>query len=203
MKTYSINEIFYSLQGEGYNAGRAAVFIRFAGCNVRCPWCDTDWSKGRAMNAGQILDAAERVARVIPALGIPLLVLTGGEPALQVDEALIDRLHTQFPVIAIETSGSVALPCGLDWVTLSPKEDFCPETGEVVLAIADEVKVVFDGKYNPEKWLHIIKAKHFYLQPCDTGDEGMKRNTEACIEYIKAHPHWALSLQTHKILGIR
>lgn len=200
MKTYSVKEIFYSLQGEGRNAGCAAVFIRFAGCNVRCPWCDTDWSRGQAMSAEKIVETASKIFGPLEA---PLLVLTGGEPALQIDEVLIDRLHTKFPVIAIETSGTVELPRGLDWITISPKEDFCPETGKVVVKKADEVKVVFDRKHDPEKWRRIIEANYYYLQPCDTGNAGTELNTQACVKYIIKNPGWRLSLQTHKILNIR
>lgn len=199
MKQYSVKEIFYSLQGEGRHAGTPAVFIRFAGCNLKCPFCDTDWTKGVEMTAAEIVAEAQGLAKELPAL----VVLTGGEPTLQVDAPLLDRLHTKFETIAIETNGTHPVPIEVDFITISPKADFV-ENAKTILASADEIKVVFDGKHDPEKWYKNTLAEYYYLQPCDTGSEAKNREiVEKCVKYIKAHPWWKLSLQTQKILNIR
>ena len=183
-----ISEIFYSLQGEGHNTGRAAVFVRFAFCNMSCPFCDTDYSLSRVMTDEEIVDEVV----LYPAR---FVVLTGGEPALQTDDKLIRLLHECGFEIAIETNGSVVLPEGIDWVTCSPK-------GKSVISRCDELKCVFDGQKAPDT--HGIEAKYYYLQPCDTGDkEKNKLITELCLEYIKSHPSWRLSLQTHKLAGFK
>ena len=213
--TYLINEIFYSLQGEGFYSGRPAVFIRFAGCNLRCPFCDTDFS------VRERLDAAALVARAVSLRGDtsashaaerPLLVLTGGEPSLQVDDALVSALHEAGFYIAVETNGTHALPEGIDWVTCSPKD------APVVLTQADELKVVYRGQ-DVESLYGLIEARHHYLQPCDlTYEVGTRQPATACpsrpassqpastlketVAYILSHPHWRLSLQIHKLLGI-
>lgn len=198
--SYRINEIFYSLQGEGRHAGTPAVFIRFAGCNLKCPFCDTDWTKGYAMTAAEIVECTQMYTK---AYSPKLVVLTGGEPTLQVDSELLDRLHTKFQTIAIETNGTHEVPAGVDFVTLSPKDDFVPQALSM-LGIADEVKVVYDANHNPEFWHSHIVAKYYYLQPCDTGSEAKNREIiEKCVRYIKAHPWWKLSLQTQKILNIK
>lgn len=201
VKAYSVKEIFYSLQGEGLNTGRAAVFIRFAGCNLSCPFCDTDWKNGKPMSAGEIVAEAQSLAkRQLPSL----VVLTGGEPTLQVDAHLVDLLHTKFAEVAIETNGTRPIPRGVDFITLSPKEDFCSGGPEVMIGKADEVKVVFDANHNPEFWFAHTMAKEYFLQPCDTGNEAQNRYiNEKCVKYIKEHPWWRLSLQTQKILSIR
>lgn len=188
---YRINEIFYSLQGEGHHTGTPAVFIRFSGCNLRCPFCDTDFASSRAMTLGEIMESAMRYpARFV--------VLTGGEPSLQADDALVRALHDAGFYIAIETNGTHALPAGIDWVTVSPKEG-----GKVVLTDASEVKVVFTGQ-EVERYHADIRSSHYYLQPCArTVDGDMTDNREEVIDYCMAHPHWHLSLQTHKLLGIR
>ena len=201
MKTYSINEIFYSLQGEGFHAGRAAIFIRFAGCNLRCPFCDTNFSRGENMTADYIL---AKCRGLLPAgnPALPLIVLTGGEPTLQVDAELVSALHNcGYKTIAMETNGSGKIPAGVDFVTVSPKVGFVPSYP--VNAAANEVKVVFDGNHDPDIWRTIF-AEHYYLQPCDTGDPDRNREILAdCIEYIKQHPVWRLSLQTQKITNIK
>lgn len=199
MKRYKINEIFYSLQGEGMNAGTPAIFIRFAGCNLRCPFCDTDFDKSNDYNAAGIALMAASLAKS------PLLiVLTGGEPTLQVDNELLQALHLTFPdsQIAIETNGSRPIINGIDFVTCSPKGEFTSDYK--IISEADEVKVVYDGKNNPATWEERIKANRYYLQPCDMGDN--ERNAEIVkmsVEYCKAHPKWRLSLQQHKILNLR
>jgi len=187
---YHVNEIFYSLQGEGFHTGRAAVFVRFAGCNLRCPFCDTDFSHSEPMTAAQI---AERVFAYSTDPDT-LIVLTGGEPSLQVDKPLIDVLHSRRQTIAIETNGTHSLPDGIDWVTLSPKAG-----STVLLTRADELKVVFTGQTSTEldTLKNSIQTTHYYLQPCSCS------NTEAVVAYIRQHPQWRLSLQTHKYIHIQ
>ena len=180
-----INEIFESLQGEGFNTGMPAVFVRFAGCNLACPFCDTDHRPTAEMTDEQI---AAAVAQFAPLL----VVLTGGEPGLQVSERLVDLLHAEGRKVAIETNGTCTLPANIDWVTVSPKEGSSP-----VLKAANEVKVVFQADTDVEKWRNQISADHYFLQPCSC------KNTSETVAYIMAHPHWRLSLQTHKYLGIR
>ena len=224
---YHINEIFYSLQGEGFHTGRPAVFVRFAGCNLRCPFCDTDFSHSEPMTAEQI------ARRVFDYSTHPhtLIVLTGGEPSLQVDNELVDALHAHQQTVTIETNGTRPVPDNIDWVTVSPKAvpaDDLPLTqadeskvvltqtdesevalthdAKVVLTQADEVKVVFTE--STEKllplWRTTIRASHYYLQPCaQPGTEPIRANTEAVVAYILSHPDWKLSLQTHKYLHIR
>ena len=189
---YRINEIFYSLQGEGYHTGMPAVFVRFSGCNLRCSFCDTDFADYREMSAEEI---ATEILSLIPPLSSPLsllIVLTGGEPAMQVDDALLRVLHGTGMSVCIETNGTRVLPEGIDWVTCSPKQG-----SRLAIAHADELKIVFAEDADPEQWLPRIKAEHLFLQPCSC------RNTEEVIAYILAHPHWRLSLQTHKYLRIR
>ena len=193
-----INEIFYSLQGEGYNTGTASVFIRLSGCNLRCDFCDTQHEKGTMMSLPEIV---EQVMRYPDA---PLIVLTGGEPSLWIDEDFVRGLKAMTGKrIAIETNGTHPLPHGIDWVTLSPKSGI-GNSGDapVVLTDCDELKVVYLGQdlaqYNN------IKATHRYLQPCWTDDtEQRRRNLQATVQVVMEHPQWRLSLQTHRILGIK
>ncbi len=180
-----INEIFESLQGEGFHTGTPAVFVRFSGCNLACPFCDTDHRAFTTMTDEQI---AAAVAQFKP----ELVVLTGGEPGLQVSDRLIDLLHAEGRKVSIETNGTCPLPAGIDWVTVSPKEGSAP-----VLTAANEVKVVFQADTDVEKWRAQIAADHYFLQPCSCN------NTAETIAYIMAHPHWRLSVQTHKYLGIQ
>lgn len=202
MTTYRINEIFYSLQGEGHHTGRAAVFVRFSGCNLKCPFCDTDFSSYQEMTLGNIMTAVS----VWRHCGF--VVLTGGEPSLQADDALVEALHQAGFYVAMETNGTHAVPQGIDWVTVSPKSPPSDSpTGERPERI-NELKVIFDGKTAPRSFLPPLResegAPLLYLQPCDTGNP--ERNTlltSQCVEYIKEHPEWRLSLQTHKILQIR
>ena len=195
-----INDIFYSLQGEGYNTGRAAVFIRFAGCNLRCSFCDTEFDTYREMTDEEIITAIKDYpARFV--------VLTGGEPTLQVDEAFVDLLHQHGFEVAMESNGTRPAPKNLDWLTVSPK--LCrgerrEERGE---RLPDELKVIFDEDTTPESFLPPLSSllsPLLYLQPCDTGDA--ERNAtiiNKCIDYIKEHPQWRLSLQTHKLIGFK
>lgn len=195
--TKRINEIFYSLQGEGRNTGRPAVFIRFAGCNLRCPFCDTEFTAYREMTDGDIL-------REIAPYPARLVILTGGEPTLQADEALIERLHACGYSVAMETNGTHQPPPGVDWLTVSPKAGYLPGQPKArpVVRQCDELKCVFDGLTPVDDFG--INAKHYLLQPCDTGDEARNRQiTEQCVAYILSHPRWQLSLQTHKLIGVR
>ncbi len=201
---YRINEIFYSLQGEGFWAGTPMVFVRMSGCNLRCPFCDTDHSEFRLMTADAIVMAVEKLCP-----DCTHVCITGGEPTMQLDRELIDALHMRYYTIHLETNGTRPVPASVDWVTLSPKEDV-PHIGpaaKVVLTQASEVKVVFDGNITEERlgrWAQ-FPAKWHFLQPCDTGDTSRNvRLINATVQYIKSHPDlWRLSLQTHKLLGIR
>lgn len=194
MKTYPVNEIFYSLQCEGYYTGTPAIFIRFSGCNLACPFCDTDHSHSVRMTASDILAAIA---------GYPAthVVLTGGEPSLFVDEVLLQQLHAAGKYVAIETNGTRQLPEGIDWVTLSPKDGFCPNA-HTVLTRCDEVKQVFTDADSVSA-MDGISAGHYFLQPCDTGDDRAAQIVRDTVEYCKAHPKWRLSLQIHKVLNIR
>lgn len=195
-----INNIFYSLQGEGRNTGRAAVFVRFAGCNMHCDFCDTDFSRFTEMTAADVVNTiADYPCRFV--------VLTGGEPTLQVDEAFVDILHSHGYEVAMESNGSMPAPRNIDWLTVSPKEWWKTE-GEWWMENIDrinELKVVFDED-TPSRLstLHLQPSTlHRYLQPCDTGDAQRNADiTQRCVEYIKQHPEWRLSLQTHKYINI-
>ena len=199
---YRVNEIFYSLQGEGCHAGTPAVFVRLSGCNLRCPFCDTDHSAATPMTADEILAAAA----AHPARHV---VFTGGEPALQLDEALLSAFRRAGYYIQVETNGTFPLPVALiDWVTCSPKFEFTEPRLPLRLERIDELKVVYDTTnrmelYAPGSPHHPVAPAHHTQQPCDTGDP--TRNaaiTSAAIAYCLAHPRWRLSLQTHKLLAI-
>lgn len=184
-KRYRVNEIFYSLQGEGFWTGTPMLFVRLSGCNLRCPFCDTDHSAFTEMSAD------EMVAAALP-FSARRICLTGGEPSLQADDALIQAFHQAGFQVHIETNGTHALPEGIDWVTLSPKS-------AIVLKKADELKLVFSDGARPDEWIDFPATWHF-LQPCDLGGVA---NIGPTIDYIKKHPAWRLSLQTHKLLNIR
>lgn len=195
---YKINEIFYSLQGEGYHSGTPAVFVRFSGCNLRCAFCDTQHQHGRMMSLQEIVEELNKYPIA------PLIVLTGGEPSLFIDEAFVAELKQKTgKCIAIETNGTRSLPGNLDWVTLSPKTSF--EGGNIepcVLTTCDELKVVFLGQDLPQ--YDCIQAKHRFLQPCFCEDEMQRRaNLKACVEAVMSHPNWRLSMQIHRILNIK
>ena len=196
---YKVNEIFYSLQGEGRWSGRPAVFVRMSGCNLKCPFCDTDFKGYKEMSAEDILAACLEKGG-----DCRFIVLTGGEPTLQVDAELIHLLHQQGYYLSMETNGTHALPEGVDWVTLSPKDAFVPaEAARVVLTRCDELKCVYTGQPLPD-YSH-ISARHRFVQPC-AYDGDPARTAEALratIAYCLQHPAWRLSLQTHKYLGIR
>ena len=195
---YKINEIFYSLQGEGFHTGTSAVFVRFSGCNLRCHFCDTQHQDGTMMSLQEIVDEVNQYPIA------PLVVLTGGEPSLFIDEAFVAELKLKTgKTIAIETNGTRPLPTNLDWVTLSPKTAF--EGGDLepcVLKHCDELKVVYLGQDLAQ--YDGIEAKHRFLQPCFCEDEMLcKANMKACVEAVMQNPGWRLSLQIHRILNIR
>ena len=208
---YSVKELFYTLQGEGRNAGRAAVFCRFAGCNLwsgreqdranaTCTFCDTDFVGTDGSGGGKFADcdalADAIAAEWAGAGGDRMVVLTGGEPLLQVDDALIDALHARGFAIAVETNGTIAPPPGLDWICVSPKAE-----APLALTAGDELKLVYpQPRALPERF-EALAFDHFLLQPMDGPD--LAANTAAAIAYCMAHPRWRLSVQTHKVVGIR
>ena len=192
---YHINEIFVSLQGEGHWTGTPMVFLRFAGCNLRCPFCDTAHT---SPSTPMTLD--ELVKAILETGSVRKICITGGEPGLQVDEALVEALHAAGFTIHIETNGTRPLPPGIDWITLSPKSDFVPDAN-VVLPRADELKLVFTGANDPGPWLE-FPADHHFLQPCYDAAAGTSNSAET-VAYILSHPSWRLSLQTHRLLGLR
>jgi len=209
MQTYKIKEMFYTLQGEGFHAGRPAVFCRFAGCNLWsgreedrdkavCKFCDTDFWGTDGQNGGKYT-AEQLISKILtlwpdPKIS-PFVVCTGGEPALQMDTLLVEAMHKASCIVAIETNGTIPLPTGIDWVCVSPKAD-----ATVVVTSGDELKLVFPQSENrPENFEHLDFA-HFYIQPLD--DSNTAQNTRLSVEYCLANPHWKLSLQTHKVLGI-
>lgn len=211
---YSVKEIFYTLQGEGANAGTPAVFCRFAGCNLwsgreidradaQCRFCDTDFvgtdgdGGGKFRTASALAQACRREMTAASAdAQSPLVVLTGGEPMLQVDAALIDALHEAGFRIAAETNGTLPVPPGIDWICVSPKAGT-----EIKQTSGDELKLVYPQMDIVPDDVAGLDFTHFFLQPMDGPDQ--MRNTEAAIAYCKANPRWRLSVQTHKILGIR
>lgn len=207
--SYAVKEIFYTLQGEGRQAGRPAVFCRFAGCNLWsgreedraeavCQFCDTDFVGMDGVGGGRFGDApalARAIAALWPARGPRLVVLTGGEPLLQVDDALITALHAAGFEIAIETNGTILPPPGIDWLCVSPKAG-----AELVVTSGHELKLVFpQSGAEPERFT-ALAFESFLLQPMD--GPAREANTRATVAYCMEHPQWRLSLQTHKILGI-
>ena len=205
-----VNETFISLQGEGHFTGTPAFFLRLSGCNLRCPFCDTKHQSFSEMSEEEIVaEASRHLPRHI--------VITGGEPALQLTQSLVDKLHQAGFFIQIETNGTLPLPDGIDWVTCSPKAlkvlSNSPLKGEkpgMGLKI-DELKVLYKGEGdNPERLLESLPfggdggGPRLYLQPLDTGDAEQNRAIlRSCIDYILQHPRWRLSLQTHKLLDIK
>ena len=208
--TYSVKEIFLTLQGEGGQAGRVAVFCRFAGCNLWtgreqdrasavCRFCDTDFVGTDGAGGGKFTTAETLAAAVASAWEGPtenrLVVLTGGEPLLQVDPALIDALHAAGFAIAVETNGTIAAPPGIDWVCVSPKAD-----AALAQTAGQELKLVFPQHGVDPARFEALAFERFALQPMDGPDRDAA--TRAAIAYCLAHPRWRLSLQTHKYLGI-
>jgi 7-carboxy-7-deazaguanine synthase (Cx14CxxC type) len=214
--SYAVKELFYTLQGEGANTGRAAVFCRFAGCNLWtgreedratavCTFCDTDFvgtdgdGGGKFRTAGDLASAIGRCwssGTGASAGGRPFVVCTGGEPLLQVDSALVQALHAQGFEIAVETNGTQLPPNGIDWICVSPKAE-----APLVLDRGDELKLVYPQRDAPPERFANLRFAHFFLQPMDGPD--VAENTRRAVEYCLRHPQWRLSVQTHKALGLR
>lgn len=186
-----VNEIFYSLQGEGHFTGTAAVFLRLSGCNLACSFCDTLHQDGRQYTDQEILQQI----REYPSRHV---VITGGEPALQLTSEFVDLLHDNGYFVQVETNGTIPVPENVDWITCSPK------SRPICYRAVNELKVVFQDDGDDFSRFDTVEAGCRYLQPCDVND--VERNaaiTGHCIEFIKRNPQWRLSLQTHKILGMR
>jgi 7-carboxy-7-deazaguanine synthase (Cx14CxxC type) len=219
--TYTVKEIFYTLQGEGAQAGRAAVFCRFSGCNLWsgreedrsravCQFCDTDFvgtgpDGGKFKSASELADAIDRCwgGGASPAVsGASMqderkyVVCTGGEPLLQVDEELIDALHERGFEVAVETNGTRPAPASLDWVCVSPKAG-----APLIQTSGSELKLVYPQDSAPPEKFEQLAFRHFFLQPMDGAET--QRNTELAIDYCLRHPRWRLSIQTHKLVGLR
>lgn len=211
--SYQVKELYYTLQGEGAQVGRAAVFCRFAGCNLWsgreqdratavCRFCDTDF-RGTDGPGGGRFATAEALAKAIRAAWTapsdprvrPLVVCTGGEPLLQLDAPLIDALHAHGFEVAVETNGTCPAPPGLDWICVSPKAE-----APLVLTSGDELKLVYPQAEAPPERFVSFDFSHFFLQPLD--GPARAENTQRTIDYCKTHPGWRLSVQVHKMLGI-
>jgi 7-carboxy-7-deazaguanine synthase len=211
--TYTVKELFYTLQGEGANVGRAAVFCRFAGCNLWtgreedradaiCRFCDTDFV-GVAADGGKFTDPAALARAVVslwptaPGEGSrPFVVCTGGEPLLQLDGPLVDALHAAGFEVAVETNGTRPAPAGIDWICVSPKA-----RAPLTLTRGNELKLVYPQEGGEPERYERLEFEHFFLQPMDGPD--VEANTRRALEYCLRHPRWRLSMQTHKLLGIR
>ena len=205
-----MKEIFYTLQGEGAHAGRAAVFCRFTGCNLWtgreehrdsavCRFCDTDFVGTDGTGGGRFAtpeDLAAAVAAAWPVGGDPYVVCTGGEPLLQLDEPAVDALHEAGFTVAVETNGTRLAPSGIDWTCVSPKAGTT-----LALSVGDELKLVYPQDGAEPAAFENLDFGRFSLQPMDGPD--VEKNTRLAVEYCLAHPRWRLSLQTHKVLGIR
>jgi 7-carboxy-7-deazaguanine synthase (Cx14CxxC type) len=208
--TYSVKELFYTLQGEGARAGRAAVFLRFAGCNLWsgreqdraeaiCDFCDTDFVGVDGAGGGKFENAetlADMAFEKWPGGGAPYIVCTGGEPLLQLDAPLISALRGRGFEVAIESNGTLRAPPGIDWICISPKAgaDFVQRSGH-------ELKLVYPQTGAAPAEYESLAFDHFFLSPMD--NSARDANTQAAVAYCLAHPQWRLSLQTHKILGVR
>ena len=210
--SYSVKEIFYTLQGEGANAGRPAVFCRFAGCNLWsgreedrstavCKFCDTDFVGTDGTQGGKYRTAEDLTDCIESQWPSPerkrrFVVLTGGEPMLQIDDALVSSLHARGFEIAVETNGTIKAVAGIDWVCVSPKAG-----SEIVVTCGQELKLVYPQlNALPDRFKHLA-FENFYLQPMDGPDR--LANSKAAIAYCQQNPQWNLSTQTHKMLGIR
>jgi len=213
--TYAVKEIYLTLQGEGAQTGRAAVFLRFAGCNLwsglerdrakaSCRFCDTDFVGVNGPGGGKFETAeilAESVAAEWPGGGVPYVICTGGEPLLQIDTPLIDALHERGFDIGVETNGTIAAPAGLDWICVSPKA-----ASPLVQTRGNELKLVFpqaESDAQPARFEHLA-FEHFFLQPLDVMDDPARTAVyvKSVADYCLTHPQWRLSTQTHKMIGL-
>lgn len=216
MTTYSVKECFYTLQGEGARAGRAAVFCRFTGCNLwsgresdrahaQCQFCDTDFIGTHGVGGGKFASAsvlAQHIDALWPGGGHPYVVFTGGEPCLQLDAELVAAIKAHGFEVAIETNGTLTVPKGVDWICVSPKPN-----APLQQITGDEIKFIYpQSALRPQDFDH-LDFKHFYIQPMDmhftnaAASENAK-NLDACVQFCLEHPQWSLSLQTHKLTGI-
>jgi 7-carboxy-7-deazaguanine synthase len=210
--SYAVKEIFLTLQGEGVHTGRRAVFLRFAGCNLWtgreedrataiCQFCDTDFVGMDGVNGGRY-EADALAAKVAQLWGEGsnhrYVVITGGEPMLQVDDAIVDALHAQGFTIAIESNGTIATHPGIDWVCISPKAG-----SDVIQHEGDELKLVWPQQGSDTDTMEIWNFAYFLIQPMDSGDESLNQaNVKAATAFVNVNPKWRLSLQNHKILGL-
>lgn len=205
---YKVKEIYYTIQGEGFHSGRPALFCRMAGCNLWtgreedrdkaiCKFCDTDFWGIDGVNGGSYTaeSLVQQLINLFPSEDHRFVVITGGEPALQIDDELINALHQARFEIAIETNGTIKLPKGIDWICVSPKADT-----EIVVTSGDELKLVYPQAENTPEMYQDMDFKHHYLQPLQ--DEDWQVHTKASVDYCKVHPKWKLSVQTHKYLDI-
>ncbi|MDR0422191.1 MAG: 7-carboxy-7-deazaguanine synthase QueE [Proteiniphilum sp.] len=190
----NVNEIFYSLQGEGGRTGQASIFIRLTGCNLACSFCDTDFGQGMKMTVDEILQEIERYA-------CKWIIWTGGEPALQLNEAIVALFKERGYLQAIETNGTRRIPAGIDYISCSPKQQF--EKVRELIPEVDELRFpVRKGDPLPDIAIQ-PKAKRYFLSPIFDKDSTVRENIDYCVSLIKKNPLWALSLQTHKLIGIR
>jgi 7-carboxy-7-deazaguanine synthase len=209
--TYAVKELFLTLQGEGVHTGRRAVFLRFAGCNLWnglesgraaaiCRFCDTEFVGTDGIGGGKFTDAGE-LARAVAICwgqaegGTPYVVITGGEPLLQLDPSLIDALHAEGFEIGVESNGTIAAPPGIDWLCISPKAG-----SETVQRSGNELKLVWPQPGSDWQAMQGWAFDHFLIQPMDSPD--LAANRAACVAFVLEHPRWRLSTQTHKVLGI-
>lgn len=192
-----MKEVYYTLQGEGANTGRPAVFLRFSGCNLACEWCDTDFDGFDGPGGGSygLADLARAVRHRWPSDSIGFVVCTGGEPMLQLDRFLIAGLHAAQMTVAVETNGLFEVPGTVDWICVSPKPG-----GELCQRHGDELKLVYPQEHIPPAQYERLRFDHFFLQPMD-GPE-LEKNTAMAIRYCLENPKWRLSIQTQKIVGI-
>ncbi|MDI6742674.1 MAG: 7-carboxy-7-deazaguanine synthase [Smithella sp.] len=210
--SYSVKEIFYSIQGEGFYTGRPAVFCRFSGCNLWsgkasdreeaiCKFCDTDFVGCDGEGGGQYATAerlVEKIEKIRPNKKVlkPFVVLTGGEPLLQVDETILSLLHQKGWEVAVETNGTIVPPEGIDWLCVSPKPG-----AELIARSGQELKLIFPQPGAEPEIFENLDFQYFFLQPLDSLE--LEKNTKMALEHVLSHPNWRLSLQTHKILGIK
>ncbi|MEY4083639.1 MAG: 7-carboxy-7-deazaguanine synthase [Pseudomonadota bacterium] len=223
---YKVKESFLTLQGEGAQAGRLSVFVRFSGCNnwsgraedreqgpADCArWCDTEFV-GTDGDGGGRYDLESLLGRIQslwpagktsgPTASPPYVVFTGGEPALQLDQALVDGLHQRGALVAVETNGSLPLPTGLDWVCVSPKRLLNGSPQPLVVTSGQELKLVMPQTGFDLAALESLDFEHFFIQPLDQPGDAAKHSRDWCLDWIQRHPRWRLSLQTHKMIGMR